>query len=134
MTTVESDGWIVLRRRVSLAGRVLDAGGVAASGGELSATVSLPAAAAQQQQSARRGTERPRAVAPAPANDFARRHDARIRNDGYYFFLDLPVGDYVIEGRAHGHVIEASSVSIAPLAGAVNRPLPGTNLVIRRGS
>ena len=132
MTTVESDGWIILRRRVSLAGRVLDAGGLAASGGELSATVSLPAAAAQQRP-ARRGTERPHAVAPASANDFARRHDARIRSDGYYFFLDLPVGDYVIEGRAHDHAVEASSVSIAPLVGAVNRPLPGTNLVIRRG-
>jgi len=104
MRTAAPDGWIVMRSRVSLAGRVTDAGGKVASGGVLN----LTALRGPDQRNARLA---PHAV--------ARRYDTRIRGDGFYFFLDLPAGDYVLDGRdQRGNEIEAKRVSIPPLDSA----------------
>jgi hypothetical protein len=101
MTTAESDGWIVMRSRISLAGRVTAASGGIASGGVLSLTAAT-------------GADRRKAT--SPSHDIRRRYDTRIRPDGFYFFLDLPAGDYVLNGQdERGNEIEAQRVSI-PLA------------------
>ena len=104
MTIVEPEDWIVMRNRVSLAGRVTAATGDIAGGGALS----LTAAQAADGQDA---TSRPR--------DIRRRYDTRIRPDGFYFFLDLPTGDYVLNGQDEGgNEIEAHQVSIPPADGS----------------
>jgi len=102
MMTARSDAWIVTRSRVSLAGRVTAADGDVASGGALNLTA------------ATRGDGH-RAASPTPGR--TRRYDARIRADGFYFFVDLPAGDYVLDGRdERGLEIEAKRVSIPPPA------------------
>jgi hypothetical protein len=94
MTTSTPDGWIVMRSRVSLAGRVIGADGEIASGGLLSLTAAKDA----DWQSA----------SPMP-----HRYDAPIRPDGFYFFLDVPPGDYVLNGEDEGgNEIEQKQVSI----------------------
>lgn len=100
MTVEKSDRWIVVRSRVGLAGRVTVAGGDTASGGVLGLT-------------AARGADRQTVAASSP--DVPRHYDTRIRGDGFYFFLDLPGGDYVINGQdERGNEIEAQPVSILP--------------------
>lgn len=102
MTTEVGSGWVVLRRAVTLAGRVTGAEGRPAVGG----TVSMTAA----------GT--------------ARRYQARIRTDGFYFFLDLPAGDYLLDGQdERGNVIEAKRVSIPTTSGAERPRLLGNDLI-----
>jgi hypothetical protein len=97
---VDSDRWIVVRHRVSLAGRVADADGGNASGGTLALTP------------AREGSRRS-GVLSSLAD--ARLRHACIRGDGLYYFLDLPEGNYVLSGQDEcGNVIEARSVSISP--------------------
>jgi hypothetical protein len=104
MTTPTPDGWIVMRSRVSLAGRVTGADGDVASGGVLNLTAAT-------------GGDGHGAASPTP--DRTRRYDARIRADGFYFFLDLPAGDYVLDGRdERGNEIEAKRVSIPPPTGS----------------
>jgi len=100
----DSDGWIVMRCRVSLAGRVTAAGGDMATGGVLSLTTA-------------QGADRPKAR--SPSHDIRRRYDTRIRPDGFYFFLDLPAGDYVFFGQHEAaNEIEAKQVSIPPAVGS----------------
>jgi len=104
MTTPTPDGWIVMRSRVSLAGRVTGADGDVASGGVLNLTAAT-------------GGDGHGAASPKP--DRTRRYDARIRADGFYFFVDLPAGDYALVGRdERGNEIEAKRVSIPPPAGS----------------
>jgi len=104
MMTARSDGWIVTRSRVSLAGRVTATDGDVTSGG----VVNLTAAT---------GGDGHQAASPTP--DRTRRYDARIRADGFYFFVDLPAGDYVLDGRdERGLEIEAKRVSIPPPTGS----------------
>jgi len=104
MMTARSDGWIVTRSRVSLAGRVTATDGDVTSGG----VVNLTAAT---------GGDGHQAASPTP--DRTRRYDARIRADGFYFFVDLPAGDYVLDGRdERGNEIEAKRVSIPPPTGS----------------
>jgi len=104
MTTAESDGWIVMRSRVSLAGRVTAASGDIASGGVLGLT-------------AAKGADRHKAA--SSSHDIGRRYETRIRADGFYFFLDLPAGDYVLDGQdERGNEIEARRVSIPPAEGS----------------
>jgi hypothetical protein len=107
MTEAKPEGWIIMRRRVSLAGRVSVAGAGTASGG----TVTLTAV----EDPGRSG------VAPASHNE-PRRYDTRILGDGFYFFLNLPSDRYLIGGRDElGHEIESKPVSI-PLAEGEGRP------------
>ena len=102
MMTARSDGWIVTRSRVSLAGRVTGTDGDITSGGVLNLTAAA-------------GGDGHRAASRTP--DRTRRYDARIRADGFYFFVDLPAGDYVLDGRdERGLEIEAKRVSIPPPA------------------
>jgi len=104
MTTAESDGWIVMRSRVSLAGRVTAVGGDIATGGVLTLTTA-------------QGADRHKAT--SPPHDIRRRYDTHIRPDGFYFFLDLPAGDYVLNGQdERGSEIEAKQVSIPPAEGS----------------
>jgi hypothetical protein len=108
MTTPTPDGWIVMRSRVSLAGRVTGADGDVASGGVLNLTAAT-------------GGDGHGAASPTP--DRTRRYDARIRADGFYFFLDLPAGDYVLAGEDEGgNEIEPKEVSI-PRVDASGPPL-----------
>jgi hypothetical protein len=104
MTTVEADRWIVMRNRVSLVGRVTAAGGAIANGG----VISLAAAQAANGQ----GTT-------SPSRTIGRRYDTRVRPDGFYFFLDLPAGEYLLDGEdEHGNEIEAREVSIPHAVGS----------------
>jgi hypothetical protein len=99
MTPAPSDGWTVMQSRVSLAGRVTGGDGDIATGGVLS----LAAAA---------GAARGKAASPPPP-PMPRRYEARIRPDGFYFFLDLPAGDYLLDGQdQRGNKITAQRVSI----------------------
>ena len=103
MTMANADGWIVMRQRVSLAGRVTAAGGKIAGGGAVSLTTS-------------QGTHRRSAT--SAHDSVPRRYETRILADGFYFFLDLPAGDYVLGGRdERGDEIEARQVSIPPVDG-----------------
>jgi len=96
MTTPTPDGWMVIRSRVSLAGRVTGADGEIASGGVLSLTAAKDA----DRQS---------------ASPTLHRYDAPIRPDGFYFFLDLPPGDYVLNGEDEGgNKFDEKQVSIPP--------------------
>jgi hypothetical protein len=114
MPTVEPDGWIIMRSRVSLAGRVMGAGGGIASGGVLSLTVAK---------------EADRRNATSSSHDSRRRYDTRIRSDGFYFFLDLPAGDYVLDGQDEGgNEIEAKPVSIPPPDGSGPLHVVGVDL------
>jgi len=114
MPTVESDGWIIMRSRVSLAGRVEGAHGGIASGGVLSLTVAK---------------EADRRNATSSSHDIRRRYDTRIRPDGFYFFLDLPAGDYVLDGQDEGgNEIEAKPVSIPPMDGSGPLDVVGVDL------
>ena len=125
MTLVDPDRWIVLRRRVAIAGRVVDDAGVPADGGDLSMRAQPPAT--PPRRTARRGADAP------PMNHFARLHETRVRSDGFYFFLDLPAGDDLIDGRdARGRAIEPRSISIAPVVGPAAKRLLGVNLVTRK--
>jgi len=90
MTPTAPEGRVLIRSRVSLAGRVASADGEIANGGVLRLTAARDAAG-------------------------SRHYETRIRTDGFYFFLDLPAGDYVLEGvDQHGTRLEAKPVSIAP--------------------
>lgn len=103
MKTTDLDRWIVVRRRVSLAGRVSAAGGGMAGGGSLALT------------SAAASTERDGMGSVRGAVWW---RDALVRRDSWYFFLDLPAGDYVLSGRDdRGDAIEAGPVSILPTMG-----------------
>jgi hypothetical protein len=114
MTTVDSEGWIIMRSRVSLAGRVKGAGGGIASGGVLSLTAAK---------------EADRRNATSSSHDIRRRYDTRIRPDGFYFFLDLPAGDYVLDGQDEGgNEIEAKPVSIPPTDGSGPLHVVGVDL------
>jgi hypothetical protein len=107
LTTVEAEGWIVMRSRVSLAGRVTASGGGIASGRALR----LTAAAAADERNA-----------ISSSRNIRPQYDTRIRPDGFHFFLDLPAGDYVLDGRdERSNEIEAREVSIPPAVGS--RPL-----------
>lgn len=93
--------WVVLRRRVALAGRVLrgkgEAGGKAAAG-----------------ENARGGV----VTLSAPAFDV----ETPIRSSGIYVFCDLAPGDYMIGGRdERGFAIEAKRVTI-PLPDRHKKP------------
>jgi hypothetical protein len=104
MTTSTPDGWIVMRSRVSLAGRVTGVDEEFASGGVLNLTAGT-------------GGDGDGHGAASARPDRTRRYDARIRADGFYFFVDLPAGDYVLDGRdERGNEIEERRVSIPPAA------------------
>jgi hypothetical protein len=104
MTIVDPEDWIVMRRRVSLAGRVTAATGDIAGGGALSLTA---AQVAEGQD------------ATSPPRTILRRYDTRIRHDGFFFFLDLPAGDYLLKGQdERGNELEAKQVSIPPAEGS----------------
>ena len=129
MTIVETGHWIVVRRRVSLAGRVTGAGGNNASGGMLALAPAQPAQPAPT-------TRRPAARGAGQRRDtsspkgFARQYETRIRADGYYFFLDLPAGDYALSGQdERGNVIEAKQVSIPPTGRLGKLPVLGGDLI-----
>jgi hypothetical protein len=93
MTNHDSNGWIVNRSRVRLAGRVTAADGTVATGGVLALT-------------AGEGTS------------ILRQFIARIRSDGFYFFLDLPAGKYLLNGHdQRGNKIETLHVSITAAKG-----------------
>jgi hypothetical protein len=114
MTTAKSDGWIVMRCRVSLAGRVTGADGGIATGGALSLTAADDG-------------DRQKATSPPP--DRPRRYDTHIRWDGFYFFLDLPAGDYVLNGQDEsGNPIAAQRVSIVPADGSGPLDVIGADL------
>jgi len=98
MTAPTPDGWIVMRSRVSLAGRVTGADGEIASSGVLNLTAS-------------EGADRHNAS--SSPHRTPRRYDAHIRPDGFYFFLDLPAGDYLLNGEDEaGNKFEEKQVSI----------------------
>jgi hypothetical protein len=114
MTMIKSDGWIVMRSRVSLAGRVTAGDGGAASGGTLSL------AAVQR-------ADRGKAKSPPPA--IVRQYDTSILGDGFYFFLDLPAGDYVLNGQdERGNELETQQVSIPPVDDASRLHVVGVDL------
>jgi hypothetical protein len=99
MTISETECGVVVRRRVSLAGRVTVPGGAIAIGGVVVLTPAL-------------GTKR-RAVEPS-SQHAGRRYETHIRGDGFYVFCDLPDGSYVLSGQdADGQAIEVQSVAIS---------------------
>lgn len=75
--------WVVMRRRVSLAGHVWRGADLPASSGAVHLTPSAP--------------EAPGAAA-SPGAPLC--HAAPIRPDGRYVFMDLPAGDYAVTGHA----------------------------------
>jgi hypothetical protein len=80
--------WPRVHHRVSLTGRVGRDDGGFANGGTLSLTAGVD-------------------------GDGPRRYEASIRNDGFYYFLDLPGGAYVLGGQDdHGNDIASQPVSI----------------------
>ena len=102
MSDRTSGNWIVNRSRVRLAGLVTAAGGGIASGGRLTLSGS-------------QGNDQGKANSPPPA--FQRRYDACIRDDGFYFFVDLPAGDYLLSGKDEsGNEIEQQQVVVPPIA------------------
>ena len=104
MTMVEAGRWIVMRNRVSLVGRVIAVDGAIATGG-------LVRLATAQAPNGRDTT--------SPSRAIGRRYDTRIRPDGFYFFLDLPAGEYLLDGRdERGNEIEAREVSIPTASGS----------------
>ena len=101
MTTVEAAGWILMRSRVSLVGRVT------ASGGTLRLTAVAAAAG-------RNAISSPRNIRP--------QYDTSIRHDGFCFFLDLPAGNYVLDSlNERSNEIEAREVSVLPAVGSRRR-------------
>lgn len=99
---VAAERGIIVRHRVSLAGRVTLKGGANATGG----VVTLDAV---PQVGGREGPRRPG----------ARRRETQIRRDGLYYFLDLPAGRYALGGQdERGHVIEAELVTISATEGS----------------
>jgi hypothetical protein len=116
-TQVKLDGWTVVRSRVSLAGRVTAADGVVASGGVVSLIPVLGDDARKPETSGR---------------TFARQRDTCILGDGFYFFLDLPPSDYVLNGRdERGNEIEPRQVSMAPADGAGHMDVMSADLTTR---
>jgi hypothetical protein len=98
MTALASDGWIVRQLQVRLAGRVIAADGGIASGGRLTLR-------ALQGGGPGKAKSYPAA--------FTRQFDTPIRADGFYFFANLPAGDYVLEGQdEHGNQIEPRHVTV----------------------
>jgi len=98
---------VVVRRRVSLMGRRLDADGRAVAGGSVTAT---PVAGA--------------ACGSALQADI-------LRADGHYGFLDLPKGDYRVEGlTAAGAAFAATTVTVKGDIGDRNRPIAAADLAV----
>ena len=122
MTRVGPDQWIVIRRRVAIAGRVFNGAGVPVNGGQLSLQAQLPAKAPRRP--ARRGADAP---------PRSRVYETRVRSDGFYFFLDIPAGEYLLDGQdAHGQSIELRSISVEPVIGPAVKPLLGIDLATRK--
>jgi hypothetical protein len=98
----------VRRQRVSLAGHVTRADGMRAFGGRVTARrVGSPTKPA----GGRNSTPKP-AIAPLALEQ---QHEAMIRADGLYFFVNLPAGDYVVEGHdERGLVLEPKPVAVPP--------------------
>jgi hypothetical protein len=116
VTAAKPADWVILRRRVSLAGRVTLADGSNADGG----VVRVASAQAVKKRSVTG------ASAESPGQ-----YETTISRDGFYFFLDLPSGDYLLSGRdEHGSDIEAKPVSIPPAKGAERAPVIGVDLVV----
>ena len=113
MSDSSDSSWTVIRRRVSVAGHVMRADGVPVRGGSVSWSAASPAAS---RTSTRRGSGR--AVPASISVDAgATQRQAPIRNDGLYFCLDLPAGDYVLGGvDERACVIEARAVTVGPVA------------------
>jgi hypothetical protein len=101
MSTPSKPLCTVIRRRVSVAGRVMRKGGVPACGGSVS------------------------------IDDGVVRQQTSIRSDGLYFCLDLPAGKHVLGGvDERGCVIEARSVKVPAVSDRPGgSPLLGIDLV-----
>lgn len=140
MTVVNTPCWIVVRRRVTLAGHVIAA--PAASGAERAGLeVSSDASAEQlrelQLRAARVLDEDWHAArcldtreVSATSVDLESRYYAQVRSDGLYFFLDLPAGNYVLSGKDEcGRPIETKPVSIPPVSGPGMLPVLGVDLI-----
>lgn len=111
-STVSKDAWAaVVRRRVSVGGRVADGAGAPASGGQVALT--------------------PLQEGDATQAGFVPRWEGEIRADGLFFILDAPPGNYLLDGHdARGRTIAAQPVSIAPFSAAPRKPLMGLQLVV----
>lgn len=108
MTAPHTGPWAaVVRRRVSVGGRVSNTAGAPANGGQV-------------------------ALTPLPDDTgTARRWEGAIRPDGLFFILDAPPGDYLLDGHdASGRAITAQPVSVAPFDAAPRKPLMGVQLVV----
>lgn len=119
--------WSVIRRRVSVAGYVMRAGGVPACGGSVLCSA---ASLAASRTSTRHGSGR--AVSASISVDAtATQRQAPIRSDGLYFCLDLPAGDYVLGGvDERACVIEPRTITIGPVSDrAGGSPLLGIDLL-----
>ena len=98
MKVLASDGWIISRSQVTLAGRVIAADGGIASGGSLTVR-------ALRGDGPGKAKSYPTARTP--------QFDAAIRGDGFYFFANLPAGHYVLEGQdERGNHIEPRHVTV----------------------
>ena len=116
MTMAETHDWLILRCRVSLAGRVTAGGGSVASGGVLRLTA-MPAASRHHTRSR--------------THEVLRRYSTQIRSDGFYFFLDLPAGEYVLDGEdEQGDAIEAQRISIPAASSAGPAPVVSADLIV----
>jgi len=106
--------WVISRRRVSLAGRVARSEGATASAGVVHLTMealsaqpavstiaatspSLALPRSRRSAAAFKGSEATAVVAMTVADSWF--VETPISPDGYYFYLDLPPGDYLISGR-----------------------------------
>lgn len=103
--------WTVVRRRVSVAGRVARADGAPVASG----IVRLRHEDAAKPQA---GSRR----APAKSIVDTVVHETAIRRDGSYFYLDLPAGRYVAGGHdERGRSIEAKAIDV-PVADRARLP------------
>ena len=102
MKPAGSDNWVVLRRRVSLAGRVTIPGGNAASGGAVTLTAKTATA----------------------------RFETRVLADGFYFFVDLPHGDYLLTGRdEYGNEATPQTITLPLTPGTARPPVVKADVV-----
>ena len=125
--------WTVLRRRVSLAGRVARGDGSPVSGGvvQLRQEAGVQPQAGGAKRTGPRSSTSADALAPAAMTVAPVAIETPIRRDGSYFFLDLSAGRYVTGGHdQRGRSIEAKAIDVPAADRARLPPLLAVDLML----
>ncbi|MDM0047907.1 hypothetical protein [Variovorax sp. J22R115] len=125
--------WTVVRRRVSVAGRVARRDGSPVSSGvvQLRHEASVQAQTGVPERAGSRGSARADAAATATTTAQASAFETQIRRDGLYFYLDVPAGRYVLGGHDQGGgLIESRAITVPVADRARMPPLLDVDLVV----